>query len=118
LYRATETARPDASLAAVFASACVAATAGSAQSGPLALERGCAAEARIIRCVTRTRTAKALANPNQPHSALVRELERYIEAHNPDATDVNVLSATDTGQADKTHKPVRHWYHVSYQAQD
>jgi hypothetical protein len=45
-------------------------------------------------------------------------LERYIEAHNPDATDVNVLSATDTGQADKNHKPVRHWYHVTYEAQD
>jgi hypothetical protein len=76
---------------------------------------GCA-ELGIIRCVARTRTAKALANPAQPHSALVRELERYIEAHNPDVTDVNVLSATDTGQADKTHKPVRHWYQVTYEA--
>jgi hypothetical protein len=46
----------------------------------------------------------------------VRELERYIEAHNPDVTDVNVLSATDTGRADKSHKPVRHWYHVTYEA--
>jgi hypothetical protein len=72
----------------------------------------------IIPGVTRTRTAKALANPDQPHSALVRELERYIEAHNPDATDVNVLSATDSGQADKSHKPVRHWYHVTYEAQE
>ena len=72
----------------------------------------------IIRCVTRTRTAKALANPDQPHGALVRELERYVEAHNPDPTDVNVLSVTDTGQADKNHKPVRHWYHVTYEAQD
>jgi len=76
---------------------------------------GCA-ELGIIRCVARTHTAKALANPAQPHSALVRELERYIEAHNPDVTDVNVLSATDTGQADKTHKPVRHWYQVTYEA--
>jgi hypothetical protein len=42
-------------------------------------------------------------------------LERYIEAHNPDATDVNVVSATDTGQVDKSHKPVRHWYHVEYE---
>ena len=74
------------------------------------------AELGIIRCVARTHTAKALANPAQPHSALVRELERYIEAHNPDVTDVNVLSATDTGQADKTHKPVRHWYQVTYEA--
>jgi len=46
----------------------------------------------------------------------VRELERYIAAHNPDLTDVNVLSVTDTGRVDKTHKPVRHWYHVSYEA--
>jgi hypothetical protein len=76
---------------------------------------GCA-ERGIIRCVARTHTAKALANPAQPHSALVRELERYIEAHNADVTDVNVLSATDTGQADKSHKPVRHWYHVTYEA--
>jgi hypothetical protein len=29
---------------------------------------------------------------------------------------VNVVSATDTGQADKTHKPVQHWYHVTYEA--
>jgi hypothetical protein len=43
-------------------------------------------------------------------------LERYIEAHNAELTDVNVVSATDTGQADKTHKPVRHWYHVTYEA--
>jgi hypothetical protein len=42
-------------------------------------------------------------------------LERYIEAHNPDLTDINVVSATDTGQADKSHKPVRHWYHVTYE---
>lgn len=76
---------------------------------------GCA-ELGIIRRVARTHTAKALANPAQPHSALVRELERYIEAHNPDVTDVNVLSATDTGQADKSHKPVRHWYQVTYEA--
>jgi hypothetical protein len=68
--------------------------------------------------VARTHTAKALANPHQPHSALVRELERYIEAYNPELADVNVLSATDTGQADKNHKPVRHWYHVTYEAQD
>jgi hypothetical protein len=72
----------------------------------------------IIRRVARTHTAKALANPAQPHRALVRELERYIEAHNPDVTDVNVISATDTGQADKSHKPVRHWYHVTYEAYD
>ena len=36
--------------------------------------------------------------------------------HNPNATDVNVLSATDTGQADPNHKPVRHWYQVKYEA--
>jgi hypothetical protein len=46
----------------------------------------------------------------------MHELERYIEAHNPDLTDVNVVSATDTGRADKSHKPVRHWYHVTYEA--
>lgn len=63
-----------------------------------------------------THRAKALANPEQPHSALIHELERYIEAHHPDAHDVNVVSATDTGQADKTHKPVRHWYQVTYEA--
>lgn len=62
-----------------------------------------------------THTTKALANPDQPHRALIHELERYIEAHNPDLTDVDVLSATDTGQADN-HKPVRHWYHVTYEA--
>jgi hypothetical protein len=45
----------------------------------------------------------------------VHELERYIEAHNPDVTDVNVVSATDTGQADKSHTPVRHWYQVTYE---
>jgi RNA-splicing ligase RtcB len=67
-------------------------------------------------CVPGTHTTNALANPAQPHHALVRELERYIEAHNPDLTDVNVLSATDTGRADKSHKPVRHWYHVTYEA--
>ena len=55
----------------------------------------------IILGVPQTRRAKALANPHQPHGALVHELERYIEAHNPDVTDVNVVSATDTGQADK-----------------
>jgi hypothetical protein len=70
----------------------------------------------IIGCVPQTHTAKALANPAQPHRALLHELERYIEAHNPDVTDVNVVSATDTGQADKSHKPVRHWYHVTYEA--
>jgi hypothetical protein len=43
-------------------------------------------------------------------------LERYIEAHNADVTDVNVVSATDTGQVDKSHKPVRHWYQVTYEA--
>jgi hypothetical protein len=46
----------------------------------------------------------------------MHELERYIEAHNPDVTDVNVVSARDTGQADKSHKPVRHWYQVTYEA--
>jgi hypothetical protein len=66
--------------------------------------------------VPQTHRAKALANPEQPHSALIHELERYIEAHQPDAHDVNVVSATDTGQADKTHKPVRHWYQVTYEA--
>ena len=62
-----------------------------------------------------TRRTKALANPAQPHSALIHELERYIEAHNPDASDINVVSATDTGQADKNHKPIRHWYQVTYE---
>jgi len=66
--------------------------------------------------VLQTRQAKALANPAQPHSALLHELERYIEAHNPDVTDVNVVDVTDTGQVDKSHKPVRHWYHVTYKA--
>lgn len=59
--------------------------------------------------------AKALANPEQPRGALIQELQRYIEAHH-DVTDVNVVSATDTGQADTTHKPVRHWYQVTYEA--
>jgi hypothetical protein len=65
--------------------------------------------------VSQTRRTKALANPTQPHSALIHELERYIEAHNPDVSDVNVVSATDTGQADKNHKPIRHWYQVTYE---
>jgi len=30
--------------------------------------------------------------------------------------DVNVVSATDTGHEDKSHKPVRHWYLVKYEA--
>lgn len=66
-------------------------------------------------CVPQTHRTKALANPAQPHSALLHELERYIEAHNSDVADVTVVSATDTGQADSTHKPVRHWYHVTYE---
>jgi hypothetical protein len=66
--------------------------------------------------VPQTRRAKALANPAQPHSARIHELECYIEAHHPDVTDVNVVSATDTGQVDKSHKPVRHWYQVTYEA--
>jgi hypothetical protein len=70
----------------------------------------------IILYVPQTRRARALANPAQPHSALLHELERYIEAHYPDVTDVNVVTATDTGQVDKSHKPVRHWYHVTYEA--
>ncbi len=74
------------------------------------------AKVGIIGCVPRTHKAKALANPAQPHSALIHELERYIEAHTPDVTDVNVVSVTDTGQADKSHKPVRRWYHVTYEA--
>jgi hypothetical protein len=61
----------------------------------------------------RRHTAKALANPAQPHKALINELERYID---PDRTLVNVLSATDTGQADKNHRPVRDWYQVTYEA--
>ena len=69
----------------------------------------------IILRVPQTQKTKALASPAQPHSALVRELERYIEAHNPGVTDVNVVSVTDTGQADKSHNPVRHWYHVTYE---
>ena len=69
----------------------------------------------IIRDVPQTRRTKALANPAQPHSALIHELERYIEAHNPDVSDVNVVSASDTGQADKNHKPIRHWYQVTYE---
>jgi hypothetical protein len=35
----------------------------------------------IILSVPRTRKTKALANPAQPHSALLHELERYIAAH-------------------------------------
>lgn len=70
----------------------------------------------IILGVPQTRRAKALANPDQPHSAVIHELEGYIKAHHPDTTDVNVVNATDTGQADKTHQPVRHWYHVTYEA--
>lgn len=70
----------------------------------------------IILRVAETRRTKALANPAQPHGAVLHELERYIEAHNPGVTDVNVVSATDTGQADKSHKPVRHWYQVTYEA--
>jgi hypothetical protein len=70
----------------------------------------------IILHVPRTHKTKALANPAQPHGALLHELERYIEAQNPDVTDVSVVSAIDTGQADKSHKPVRHWYHVTYEA--
>jgi hypothetical protein len=66
--------------------------------------------------VAQTRRTKALANPAQPRSALLHELERYIEAHNPGVADVNVVSATDTGQADTNHKPVRHWYQVTYEA--
>ena len=69
----------------------------------------------IMLGVPQTRRAKALANPDQPHSALLHELERYIEAHNPEVSDVNVVSATDTGQADTAHKPVRHWYQVAYE---
>lgn len=73
------------------------------------------ADIGIIRDVPQTRRTKALANPAQPHSALIHELERYIEAHNSDVSDVNVVSASDTGQADKSHKPVRHWYQVTYE---
>jgi len=73
------------------------------------------ADIGIIRDVPQTRRTKALANPAQPHSALIHELERYIEAHNPDVSDVNVVSASDTGQADKNHKPIRHWYQVTYE---
>lgn len=69
----------------------------------------------IIPLVPQLHRTKALANPAQPHSALLHELERYIEAHDSGATDVNVVSATDTGEADTTHKPVRHWYQVSYE---
>ncbi|SPM36556.1 hypothetical protein MRAB57_4397 [Mycobacterium rhizamassiliense] len=69
----------------------------------------------IIVGVPQPHRAKALANPDRPHGALIHELERYIEAHH-DVTDVNVVSATDTGQADTTHKPVRHWYQVTYEA--
>jgi len=66
--------------------------------------------------VPQKHTTKALANPDQPHRALMQELERYIEAHNPDLSDVDVISAADTGHADKSHKPVRHWYQVTYEA--
>jgi len=34
----------------------------------------------------------------------------------PGVVDVNVVSATDTGHEDKSHKPVRHWYLVKYEA--
>jgi hypothetical protein len=76
----------------------------------------CRTSGGIIGRVPQKHTTKALANPAQPHRALFHELERYIEAHNSDVTDVNVLSATDTGQADTSHKPVRHWYQVTYEA--
>ncbi len=66
--------------------------------------------------VPQTQRTKALANPAQPHSALLHELQRYVEAHNPDLADVTVVSATDTGQTDTGHKPVRHWYQVTYEA--
>lgn len=69
----------------------------------------------IIVDAPKTRRGRALANPNQAHSAVIEELRRYIEAHHPDATDVHVVSATDTGQADQTHEPVRHWYQVTYE---
>jgi hypothetical protein len=70
----------------------------------------------IILSVPRTHRTKALANSAQSHGALLHELERYIEANNPGVTDVSVVSATDTGQVDKSHRPVRHWYHVEYEA--
>jgi hypothetical protein len=54
----------------------------------------------IILGAPQTHRAKALANPDQPHSAVIRELQRHIQAHNPDMTDVNVVSATDTGEGD------------------
>jgi hypothetical protein len=63
-----------------------------------------------------THRAKALANPDQSHGAFIAELERYIQAHHPEADDVTVVSVTDTGQIDETRRPVRHWYHVAYYA--
>ena len=52
-----------------------------------------------------TPKTKALANPAQAHGALLHELERYVDARNPGVTNVNVVKATDTGQADTSHKP-------------
>ena len=70
----------------------------------------------IILGAPQSHQAKALANPDQPHSSVIRELGRYIEAHLPGATDVKVLSATDTGQVDKSQHPIRHWYQITYEA--
>ncbi|MEB3981471.1 hypothetical protein OQ968_09370 [Mycobacterium sp. 663a-19] len=70
----------------------------------------------IIVSVPRTHRTRALANPAQPRGALLRELERYIEAHNPGVTGVSVVGATDTGQPDRSRRPIRHWYHVEYEA--
>jgi hypothetical protein len=48
--------------------------------------------------VAQTRGTKALANPAQPHCALLHELERYLQADNRGVPDVDVVRATDTGQ--------------------
>ena len=69
----------------------------------------------IILSVPRKHRTKALANSAQSYGARLHELEHYIEANNPGLTDVRVVSATDTGQVDKSQRPVRHWYHVEYE---
>lgn len=70
----------------------------------------------IIIGARQTRRTRALANPDQPRGTLFHELKRHIEAHDRAVDDVRIVSAIDTGQADDTHQPVRHWYYVVYEA--
>ncbi|OBA60490.1 hypothetical protein A5647_13730 [Mycobacterium sp. 1100029.7] len=70
----------------------------------------------IILGGSRTRRARALADPDQSHVAFIEELARYIEAHHPEAEDVTVVSVTDTGQIEQSQGRLRRWYRVAYQA--